>query len=156
MVTAVTPSTSNINGRLRCRRHARRPPSRAYRSVAATAPIRAAASLARDAEVGRSTRHPDIKEPAIEIRETLGEPVGTDKEYCLELKTLDVLHVKDTHLALVADDLAFLAARDWNIPFGQQRPNAGDQAIDQAVAVDKDRDRRRLADRILHFPDARG
>jgi hypothetical protein len=59
-------------------------------------------SLARDAEVGRSTRHPDIKEPAIEIRETLGEPVGTDKEYCLELKTLDVLHVKDTHLALVS------------------------------------------------------
>jgi hypothetical protein len=37
MVTSVTPSTSNINGRLRCRRHARRPPSRAYRSVAAIA-----------------------------------------------------------------------------------------------------------------------
>ena len=67
-----------------------------------------------------------------------------------------MLDIKDAHFTLVADDLAFLAARDGNIPLGKQRSDIPDKAVNWAITIDKDRDRRQSADRIFHLSDASG
>jgi hypothetical protein len=75
--------------------------------------------FAGNAQVRRGPCHSDVNEAAIEIWDATYQPINTDKKHSSELEALDVLDVEDTHLMLVADDLAFLAAGDGNTPLGQ-------------------------------------
>lgn len=71
-----------------------------------------------------SLQHAVDKSRPKEIRDPVGKPIDSDKKHCLELKTLDVLHIEDAHLTLIADHFALLASGEGKFADGQRLDEA--------------------------------
>ena len=105
----------------------------------------------RQAQIGRCARDADIKKPEEQAGNAFGQAVDADKKDGLELHSLDVLHIEDTHLARVTYDEAPFVTHDRDVAFTQSGTRSGKQRIDLVVTIDEDGDGWQPTDTSLHF-----